>query len=498
MSSQVQYRRGTNAQNIAFTGALAEITVDTTNGTLRVHDGFTPGGSNVATVAYVTAQISALSANSITNGTSSVAVIASGGNIRANVGGSTITNTYASGLEVTGLISATGNISGNFILGNGSQLTGIDATSIQSGTSNVRVASSGGNVTTSVGGTANVVVVSSTNVTITGDLSVTGNATLSGNILGDRIQNGTTTIDIQTASGNANITVGGASNVAVFTTTGANITGSLSATGNISAGNITGNFILGNGSQLTGIDATAIQNGSANVRTFLNGNVTTSAAGTANVLVITGTGANIAGTLNVTGDVTFGGNLIDTGALTISTGSNGNITLSPDGSGVIVANKDIRNGQANGVGNIGATGATFNTVFAKATSAQYADLAENYVADKKYKIGTVLCFGGANEVTESNSHHDTRIAGTVSENPAYLMNSGLASENTIAVALMGRVPCQVVGTINKGDRLVASKIPGVATVLDSKSYQPGCIIGKSLEDYNSDEPGVIEIVVGRL
>jgi hypothetical protein len=75
MATQIQYRRGTNAQNAAFTGALAEITVDTTNGTLRVHDAITPGGSNIATVSYVTAQISSLSANSITNGTSSVAVL---------------------------------------------------------------------------------------------------------------------------------------------------------------------------------------------------------------------------------------------------------------------------------------------------------------------------------------------------------------------------------------------------------------------------------------
>jgi hypothetical protein len=61
-----------------------------------------------------------------------------------------------------GVVSATGNITGSFILGNGSQLTGIDATSIQSGTSNVRVVSSGGNVATGVGGTSNVVVVATT------------------------------------------------------------------------------------------------------------------------------------------------------------------------------------------------------------------------------------------------------------------------------------------------------------------------------------------------
>ena len=85
-------------------------------------------------------------------------------------------------------------------------------------------------------------------VAITGNLSVTGNATLSGNILGDRIQNGTTSIDIQTINGNANVTVGGVSNVAVFATTGTYVTGVVSATSNIS-----GNYFVGNGSQLTGI-----------------------------------------------------------------------------------------------------------------------------------------------------------------------------------------------------------------------------------------------------
>ena len=75
-------------------------------------------------------------------------------------------------------------------------------------------------------------------VAITGNLSVSGNSTLSGNILGDRIQNGTTSIDIQTANGNANITVGGTSNVAVFATTGAYVAGLVSVTGNITAGNL--------------------------------------------------------------------------------------------------------------------------------------------------------------------------------------------------------------------------------------------------------------------
>jgi hypothetical protein len=124
-------------------------------------------------------------------------------------------------------------------------------------------------------------------VAITGNLSVTGNATLSGNILGDRIQNGTTSIDIQTINGNANITVGGVSNVAVFATTGTYVTGVVSATGNI-----TGNYFVGNGSQLTGIVGTY---GNANVVANLallgsnpvstTGNITAGKLGAVNLVI---------------------------------------------------------------------------------------------------------------------------------------------------------------------------------------------------------------------
>jgi hypothetical protein len=67
----------------------------------------------------------------------------------------------------------------------------------------------------------------------------------------------------------------------------------------------------------------------------------------------------------------------------------------------------------------------------------------------------------------------------------------------LPVALTGRVPCQVVGTVSKGDRLVASDLTGVATRLNKNLYEPGCIIGKALEDYNSNDVGIIEIAVGR-
>jgi hypothetical protein len=134
-------------------------------------------------------------------------------------------------------------------------------------------------------------------------------------------------------------------------------------------------------------------------------------------------------------------------------------------------------------------------VFAKATSAQYADLAEIYLTDSDYPAGTVVVFGGVNEVTESNQYADSKIAGVVSTNPAFVMNDAAEGQ---PIALQGRVPCRVVGNIHKGDLITSSQIPGTATRLDPVDWRPGSVIGKALENYNSNDVGVIEVVVGRM
>ena len=157
-------------------------------------------------------------------------------------------------------------------------------------------------------------------VAITGNLSVTGNATLSGNILGDRIQNGTTSIDIQTINGNANVTVGGVSNVAVFATTGTYVTGVVSATGNI-----TGNYFVGNGSQLTGVAGTF---GNANVVANLaalgsnpvstTGNITAGNMSTAGVIK---TGVFVTGTIPTAAGVGAGARAFVTDATSVVFGN---------------------------------------------------------------------------------------------------------------------------------------------------------------------------------
>jgi len=129
-------------------------------------------------------------------------------------------------------------------------------------------------------------------------------------------------------------------------------------------------------------------------------------------------------------------------------------------------------------------------------SATWADLAEWYASDKEYEPGTVVMFGGDSEITLCNEAATTRVAGVVTTNPAFVLNSEQQGTRT-CVALQGRVPTKVVGKVKKGDLIVASGIAGIAISAGTVA-SPGTIIGKALEDYDSDRIGTIEIVVGRV
>jgi len=224
-----------------------------------------------------------------------------------------------------------------------------------------------------------------------------------------------------------------------------------------------------------------------------SGNLTTTTV-TAN---LTG---NVTGNLtgNVTGNIS--GNLKSSnGTNIIDTGNDGTATelkvdirtreIVPEGSGTSSATY-----------NIGASSNTYNTGYIDfiqgiANEAYYADLAENYTADTHYEPGTVVIFGGEKELTLTTRNSDHRVAGVVSTNPAYLMNSHCESEFVAAVALQGRVPCNVIGKVEKGDILVTSDIPGFAVV--NNDANAGRIIGKSLENKTNESEGIIEIVVGK-
>ena len=124
----------------------------------------------------------------------------------------------------------------------------------------------------------------------------------------------------------------------------------------------------------------------------------------------------------------------------------------------------------------------------------YADIAERYEADNMYYAGTVLIIGGEKEVTTTDKRANISIAGIVSTDPAYTMNSAAGAPETHPyIALKGRVPCQVHGPISKGNLLVTSTYPGYAC-----AWEPGddsnAVLGRALENFSAGF-GIIEVMV---
>lgn len=144
--------------------------------------------------------------------------------------------------------------------------------------------------------------------------------------------------------------------------------------------------------------------------------------------------------------------------------------------------------------NLGSPTLKWGSVYSVSSSAVYADLAERYAADDTYKPGTVLVFGGENEVTTTDEAGDTRVAGVVSTNPAYRMNDTAGDDITHPfIALRGRVPCNVTGKIQKGDLLVTSPYRGIA-MSKTDSVSPNAVFAKALQDHDGGI-GKIEVVI---
>ena len=384
-------------------------------------------------------------------------------------------NITGGNINTAGLVSATGSVIGSVIAIPAGALTLTNQGSVNdiiAGTKNV------GQVI--IGGTTQTGAITVGQSTATQSLSLASGVTSSGNTKTVSVgQSGaagsTTNITMGPSAGVGTVNIGSGTTMVVANTSatalsvagtiqGGNLqtAGLISATGNITGGNLSGTAIVGT---LT----TAAQTNITSVGTLsslsVSGNVQGGNLRTAGLVSATGaiTGAAITGT-----------------SLTVSTGN--------------ITGGNIVNANANGVGNIGSATVFFNTVFAKATSAQYADLAEMYEADGIIEPGTVVCFGGAKEVTLCQEDACRRVAGVVSTNPSYLMNSGQTGEYVVPVALTGRVPVRVTGSVRKGDMMVAA-INGRARAETDPVV--GSVIGKALADFDGNE-GVIEVVVGRM
>lgn len=430
----------------------------------------------------------------ISDGTTVVSITSTGGNINNQVGGQQTLVLTSTGANVGGYLTTTGNITGGNLI-----TTGV----IDAGTFAADTIAATGNV-------------SGANLTTAGNVSG-GNLVTAG------------VVDAGTVSATGNVTGGNL-------TTGAEVV----AVGNISGGNIISNgAFIGNGRSLTSLAATALDTGtvpdaqiSSDSVTQHQGNIAIDASqitsGTISDIQIpdlpttkitsgvfsdarissssvTQHQANIDIAASQVTSETFAdarissdsvtqhqANITGTGALNSGsiTSGFGSINIGTD----TVTAGGLLNANTDGVGNIGASGTAFNTVFAKATSAQYADVAELYSTDQDYAAGTVMVFGGSHEVTQSQRSADPFVAGVVSTHPAYLMNDQLDTQHTVALALLGRVPVRVRGPVQRGQMLVSDS-NGFARA-ESKP-EMGTVIGKALEDFSGEE-GTIEVVVGRL
>ena len=135
-----------------------------------------------------------------------------------------------------------------------------------------------------------------------------------------------------------------------------------------------------------------------------------------------------------------------------------------------------------------------------ATSARYADLAERFESDAHYEYGTVVCLGGAKEITISSGFMSLDVFGVIAKDPAYMMNADAGDDATHPyVALSGRVQTKVTGKVKKGDRIVSSSVPGVGCAIDqasSISLNTFSVIGRALEDKIEDGNGIVWVAVG--
>jgi hypothetical protein len=367
---------------------------------------------------------------------------------------------------IAGNSTATG-AAGDIILQPGS----VGTLGLPSGCVKVNVA------TTSTSNSTGALVVSG-GVGVAGNIYSGGLISATGNITGGNLSGTNITGTLATAAQTNITSVGtlGALTVTANTTSGNLLTGGLVS----AAGNITGGNILGG----------------ANVNATTHTGTTVSVTSTVTGSQFNGSGAGLTSIPggNVTGTVPSATSATTAG--TVTTAAQPNITSVGTLTGLTINNATtaITNGAANGVGNIGTSANSFNTIFAKATSAQYADLAEMYVADADYPPGTVLEFGGTHEVTVSNTAASALIAGVVSTNPAHLMNSTAQGKHLAAIALVGRVPTLVIGPVSKGAMMVSA---GNGYAQASATPAMGTVIGKAVEDF-AGKSGTIEIAVGRL
>jgi hypothetical protein len=494
--------------NLSAANLIGPLASGNTNITLTAN-----GAINFDATSTNVMRLSSTGANLFTSLTSNANITVTNANIAVANGNITVSNG-----------SFIGNVTGN--LNNGNSNIVIDTNA------NIRISSSG---------QANII-----NVSSNGTFAIT---TVSGNLVAANfigtLANGNSNVGI-TSNGNVTTYVAGNANARMtVTSTGANIDGTLNVTGAVTVGNSTTTDVVANTATASANIFNNLTTGNvtmlANAQTINFGTLNSSLNGTYNF--ITGAAASgLTKTINFgTGAADGSNTFITMGVVTANTATTSNVNIqgnlntykistgSPGSnttaSGSFIPGKTYTI-TANGNTDFTAIGATSNAIGTLFTangvgssssdtaqltgqidgkwvlttgstlSSTYADLAEYYSSELDIPPGTVVEFGGTQEVQMCDTRNSTRIAGVVSTDPAYVMNEKTGqSVPRILVALIGRVPCHVYGTCAKGDMLVAA---GGGYAMVNNSPAMGSVIGKALEDKPTPGIGTIEVVVGRM
>lgn len=482
---------------------------DKTGGTLTVSSGRSTGAGTVTSIVLQTptvtttgstlqtlanrvvinsTAINVLPTTAATSTTTGALIVAGGvgisGNlfvgdnltVTSNISGSLLTGTLTTAAQpnITSVGTLTSlTVSGNISAGNvsGTLLTGTLVTAAQP------------NVT-SVGTLTNLNV--SGNITasnITANTGVfTGNGSGLSQLNASNISSGTLA---QARLANSALTLG--NTIIILGTTTTTVTGLSSLTSTNFIGTLTGSATT------SGTVTTAAQPNITSVGTLVS-LIVTGAINSGSLSTGPITGTTIAGTLTTAAqpNVTSVGTL--TGLTVSGNISTGNITATGNSTASLFVG-NLRGTSITTGSNVTAGSITGNWSLTAGSQLQatYADLAEYYNADDVYEPGTVLEFGGINEVTIATDG-TTKVAGVVSTSPAYAMNSHCEGEYPTALALQGRVPTKVRGKISKGDMMVSG---GNGYARPCTSPVLGSVIGKALENFDGYE-GIIEIAIGRL
>ena len=432
------------------------------------------------------------------------------GNVFANsgtIGAGTLTGTLSTAaqtnitsvgtlgeLDVTanvdsGNVNATGGVF-TYVSGDGANLTSITGQNVSGEVDFAQVANSvaGANVSGEVDFADVANSVAGANVSGEVGFAAVANSVAGANVSGT-VALATLAADATSANAVAGANVSGAVSFATTANAvaGANVSGEVSFAATANA--VAGANVSGQVSDSATADSATI---AATVTTAAQPNITS--VGTLSGLSVTGTiTGSVSGSASTAGTVTTAAqpNITSVGTLS-SLNVTGTTNTGTIQSTTLTAGSNSTAGSIIGDWTL-TSGSTLN--------ATYADLAEKYTADEDYEAGTVVLFGGDAELSATGQHASHAVAGIITTNPAQVYNAECTAgegEFVVELALIGRVPCKVIGPVHKGDLIVSSEAPGFGCAADLDNLKVGTIIGKAISGYNGDTPdGVCEVLVGK-